>query len=251
MLSGIGPADHLNDKGIPVVKDLPGVGKNLRDHPQVQMTWKTFDDFEQDPLGPRIQLTLRYTAEGSPLRNDMLIHPFSFATESGIYLLSDEEPLGVGMIIAIYLAKGAGEITLNSTDPYEQPFLDYNYLTEEEDRRRFRDAVRMCVELAGSGPYSKYIEHRVGPTDADLESDEALDQFLLRNVRTSHHVSGTAKMGPASDDMAVVDQFGKVYGIDNLRVADASIMPDCIRANTNITAMVIGERIADFIKSGA
>jgi choline dehydrogenase len=158
--------------------------------------------------------------------------------------------MGVGMIIAIYLAKGAGEITLNSTDPYEQPFLDYNYLTEEEDRRRFRDAVRMCVELAQSDPYIKYIEHRVEPTDADLQSDEALDQFLLRNVRTSHHVSGTAKMGPASDDMAVVDQFGNVYGVDNLRVADASIMPDCIRANTNITAMVIGERIADFIKAG-
>ena len=250
MLSGIGPADHLRDKGIAVIKDAPGVGKNLRDHPQVQMTWKTFDDFEQDPLDPRIQLTLRYTAEGSPLRNDMLIHPFSYATESGIYLLSDDKPMGVGMIIAIYLAKGAGEITLNSTDPYEQPFLDYNYLTEEEDRRRFRDAVRMCVELAQSDPYIKYIEHRVEPTDADLQSDEALDQFLLRNVRTSHHVSGTAKMGPASDDMAVVDQFGNVYGVDNLRVADASIMPDCIRANTNITAMVIGERIVDFIKAG-
>jgi choline dehydrogenase len=250
MLSGIGPADHLRDMGVAVVKDLPGVGKNLRDHPQVQLTWKTVDDFEQDPLAPRIQLALRYTAENSPLRNDMFIHPFSYATESGIYLFSDEKPLGVGMIIALYLAKGAGEITLNSTDPYEQPFLNYNYLEEEEDRRRFREAIRICLRLAQSDAYREFIERTVEPTEAALESDETLDQWLLKSVRTSHHVSGTAKMGPASDDMAVVDQFGHVYGIDNLRVTDASIMPDCIRANTNVTAMVIGERIADFIKAG-
>ncbi|NQW16269.1 MAG: mycofactocin system GMC family oxidoreductase MftG [Chloroflexi bacterium] len=250
MLSGIGPADHLRDKGIDVVKDLPGVGKNLRDHPQVQLTWKTIDGFEQDALAPRIQLALRYTAENSPLRNDMFIHPFSYATEGGIYLLSDEKPLGVGMIIAIYLAKGAGEITLNSTDPYEQPFLDYNFLTEEEDRRRFREAVRICLDLAQSDAYREFIEHGVEPTEGELESDESLDQWLLENVRTSHHVSGTAKMGPASDNMAVVDQFGHVHGVDALRVADASIMPDCIRANTNATAMVIGERIADFVKAG-
>ena len=80
-LSGIGPADQLRDMGIPGIKDLPGVGKNLRDHPQVQLTWKTRDDFEQDPLAPRIQLALRYTAKNSPLRNDMFIHPFSYATE--------------------------------------------------------------------------------------------------------------------------------------------------------------------------
>jgi choline dehydrogenase len=250
MLSGIGPADHLRDMGIPVIKDLPGVGKNLRDHPQVQLTWKTRDDFEQDPLAPRIQLALRYTADDSPLRNDMFIHPFGFATESGIYLLSDQKPLGVGMIIALYLAKGAGEITLNSIDPHEQPFLNYDYLKEEEDRRRFREAVHIAINLAKSDAYSKFIEHSVEPTDAALESDESLDQWLLENVRTSHHVSGTAKMGPSSDEMAVVDQFGHVYGIDNLRVADASIMPDCIRANTNVTSMVIGERIADFIRAG-
>ena len=154
------------------------------------------------------------------------------------------------MIIALYLAKGAGEITLNSTDPHEQPFLNYDYLKEEEDRRRFREAVHIAINLAKSDAYSKFIEHLLKPPAAALASEESLDQWLLENVRTSHHISGTAKMGPSSDDMAVVDQFGHVYGIDNLRVADASIMPDCIRANTNVTSMVIGERIADFIKAG-
>lgn len=72
----------------------------------------------------------------------------------------------------------------------------------------------------------------------------------MREVTTFQHISGTCKMGPASDPLAVVDQYGKVHGLDNLRVVDASIMPDCIRANTNVTTMMIGERIADFIRQG-
>ena len=79
----------------------------------------------------------------------------------------------------------------------------------------------------------------------------ALDEWMLRTVSTSHHISSTCKMGPASDPMAVVDQLGRVYGVEGLRVADASIMPDCIRANTNITSMVIGERIAELMRYGA
>jgi choline dehydrogenase len=90
----------------------------------------------------------------------------------------------------------------------------------------------------------------VEPTDAELTSDAALDEYLLREVTTGQHISGTCKMGPASDPMAVVDQYGKVHGLQNLRVADASIMPDCIRANTNVTTMMIGERIADFVREG-
>ena len=88
------------------------------------------------------------------------------------------------------------------------------------------------------------------PTDADLQSDETLDEWMMKAVSTSHHISGTCKMGPASDPMAVVDQYGRVHGLEGLRVVDASIMPDCIRANTNVTAMVIGERVAEFIQQG-
>ncbi len=90
----------------------------------------------------------------------------------------------------------------------------------------------------------------VDPTASDLESDEALDDWIMREVSTSQHVSCTCKMGPASDAMAVVDQYGKVHGLEGLRVVDASIMPDCIRANTNVTTMMIGERVADFILEG-
>ena len=94
------------------------------------------------------------------------------------------------------------------------------------------------------------IQERLDPLPEDLLSLNALDDWIKRTAGTSHHVSSTCKMGPSSDDMAVVDQYGKVHGVNGLRVADVSIMPDCVRANTNATVMAIGERVADFISKG-
>jgi len=88
------------------------------------------------------------------------------------------------------------------------------------------------------------------PPKEVLSSDEALNDWIMREVTTSQHISCTCKMVPASDPMAVVDQYGHVHGVQGLRVVDASIMPDCIRANTNVTTMMIGERISDFILEG-
>ena len=107
--------------------------------------------------------------------------------------------------------------------------------------------MRIIVDLLEHNAFKKLVAERLAPTDTDLATDKALDEWLLRQVATSHHISSTCKMGPDSDPMAVVDQYGKVYGVEELRVADASIMPDCIRANTNVTTMVIGERISDFM----
>ena len=154
------------------------------------------------------------------------------------------------MIAAIYLAESAGEILLRTTSPRIQPFLDYNLLATEFDRRRMRESVQICLDLAEKDSLADLIESRRFPTDAEIESEQALDDWMMRNVRTSHHISGTCKMGPADDSMSVVDQYARMHGIEGLRVADASIRPDCIRANTNATSMVIGERVADFIKEG-
>jgi choline dehydrogenase-like flavoprotein len=131
-----------------------------------------------------------------------------------------------------------------------QPCLDYRYLEDEFDRRRMREMVRRGVQLVEHEDFKTIIEERIEPTDAELASDEALNEYLLREVTTGQHISGTCKMGPGSDPMAVVDQHGRVHGLQNLRVVDASIMPNCIRANTNVTTMMIGERIADFIRQG-
>jgi choline dehydrogenase len=110
-----------------------------------------------------------------------------------------------------------------------------------------RGAVRTCVELAQQAPLSEVIEERINPTDGDLATDDTLDAWLLANVGTQHHSSGTCKMGPAADSMAVVDQYLKVHGLQGLRVVDASVMPDVVRANTNATTIMIAERAADWI----
>ena len=159
-------------------------------------------------------------------------------------------PVGIRMSVSIYLARGSGELRLTSRDPNEQPYLDYNYLQEPFDRQRLRDGVRMVVDLAEHADFRDIVEDRIEPTDADLESDDALDDWLMREVSTAQHISCTCKMGPASDSMAVVDQYGRVHGLEGLRIVDASIMPDCIRANTNVTTMMIGERVSDFIRQG-
>ncbi|CUV01507.1 Choline dehydrogenase [hydrothermal vent metagenome] len=226
------------------------MGQNLRDHPAVWITWRTKEGFPLDGLAPRMQLTLRYTAENSDLRNDMKISMQSFATEPVNQGGGRMEPLGIRMTSGIYLAAGAGELRLESADPAVQPILDYNYLKEESDVRRLRESVRICVELGEHESFKDIIQERIAPTDAELESDDALDEWIQRVVTTSQHISCTCKMGPSSDPMAVVDQYGKVHGLEGLRVVDASIMPDCIRANTNVTTLMIGERVSDFIQNG-
>ena len=113
-----------------------------------------------------------------------------------------------------------------------------------------REAIRLGVRCAADPAFSDIVLERIMPTDEELESDESLNDWLRRNSGTSHHISGTCKMGPDSDLLSVVDQFLKVKGVDGLRVADASIMPDCIRANTNATTIMIGEKVSDFIKDG-
>ena len=113
-----------------------------------------------------------------------------------------------------------------------------------------REMVRTCVDLGNGDEFKEFVEYRIEPTEEELASDDALDAFCARDVTTGQHISGTCKMGPSSDAMAVVDQHGRVHGLENLRIADASVMPNCIRANTNVTTMMIGERIADFIRSG-
>lgn len=250
LLSGIGAAAHLRDIGVPLVHDLPGVGENLRDHPQVQTAWRTHPAYVQDARNPRLQLTLRYTAKDSHLRNDMLLHPLSCLTENPLEGGDPTLPIGVAITCMLDSAMGSGRLRLQSPQPHVHPRLDYNYLREPFDRQRLREAVHIALQLAEHEAYRDILAARLQPLDADLVSDDTLDAWMMRVVRTSHHSSGTCKMGPASDPMAVVDQYGKVHGLDGLRVIEASVMPDCIRANTNVTTMMIGEYLADLIRQG-
>jgi choline dehydrogenase len=250
MLSGVGPADQIRAVGLPVVHDLPGVGQNLRDHPIVPVTYRVKPGHVMNEHDPRLQMIATWTAEGSHLRRDLMIVTLSHAVEEWYRGDEGQKPVGFRFVTILELAAGAGEIRLTSADPDVQPSLDYNYLQEEFDRKRMREGIRLSVKLAEHPGLAALIQERIAPTDAELATDESLDTFMRRIASTGHHISCTCKMGPASDPMAVVDQYGKVHGIVGLRVADASIMPDCIRANTNVTTMMIGEHIADFIRQG-
>jgi choline dehydrogenase len=247
--SGVGPAHELEKLGIEIIHDSPGVGKNLRDHCMVLPVLRTKPGVPIDERAPRLQVALRYTASGSTWRNDMFLLTSSQATAAGVAVQSP--PIGFYLAPCIYLAASAGELTLTSTDPHVQPALDYNYLGDPCDVERLREGMHITLEMLEHPSFQEIVAERVTPTNEDISSQAKLDAWIKREVTTSHHSSGTCKMGPASDAMAVVDQFGKVHGLEGLRVADASIMPDCIRANTNVTTMVIGERIADLIKEGS
>ena len=245
LLSGIGPEDHLKQMGIEIQHALPGVGQNLRDHPNVRIPVKVKDDFQLDPSAPRTQLALRYTAAGSNDRNDMQILQSSFSSPMGGDPLEGE---GIRMTCIIELAAGAGELTLASTSPHDQPNLNYRYLEDPWDRERLREGVRICLKLLENESYQGFVEHCITPTDKDLESNDTLDQWLLENVTTTQHISGTCKMGLLSDPTAVVDQYCHVHGLEGIMVVDVSVLPDCVRANTNATTIMIAERVADWMK---
>ncbi len=245
MLSGVGPADHLRSLGIQSLLDLPGVGQNLRDHPKVDCLLLMKKGFPLAPITMKTQIGLRYTAEGSTDRNDLQILAHAMPFPVGEH---PQDGHALQLICVLEMARGAGELKLTSSDPHIQPHLDYRYLTDPWDRQRLREAVRLTIALTEHGSYSEIADSIISPTQEDLASEDALDSWLLKNVSSCQHISGTCKMGPASDPMAVVDQNCRVHGVEGLRVVDASIMPNVIRANTNATTIMIGERAADLIK---
>ena len=251
----MGPAEHLEELEIPVVLDLPGVGRNLNDHPKVYVTWRVRDDYSRGVAPDRGSVTLRYTSPGSEYRNDIYLSLSAFVVPrvKALKVPDDIEvasPDLAEMMLALLRPVSRGELKLASTDPKVQPLLDYNYLTEPSDRDRLRHGVRRALELADHEGLRELLGERLEPSDRDLASDEALDVWMMRDVVTFSHISGTCRMGPSSDPMAVVDQHGRVRGLEGLRVADASIMPDLVTAPINPAVLMIGERMADLVRQG-
>jgi choline dehydrogenase-like flavoprotein len=241
LLSGLGPAAHLRAHGIAVVRDVPSVGHNLRNHPSASVRARAADGFAMDPEAPRNQVSLRCTATGSKARNDLQITPTSshpVGDTSGVFRIGCRVELPVG----------AGVLSLASADPEVHPKIQYQSLKDPHDREPLREAVRLAAALLRQEAFKGIIAACLAPTEQALASDAALDAWLLQTAGNAHHTSGTCKMGPASDPMAVVDQYGRMHGIQGLRVVDASIMPNVTRSNTNATTIMIAERVADWIR---
>jgi choline dehydrogenase-like flavoprotein len=258
MLSGVGPAAQLRSLGIPIVQDMPGVGQNLKDHPKVYVTWEINKGYPVEAKPARGGACLRCTAPGSDWPNDISINMGAFVTERVPWSEAMRRSQGgegtphrrIEMMVALLLPVSTGELRLLSPAPQIQPNLDYNYLADPFDRQRLRAGVRLALALAEHNDLKAIIGPLLEPAAADVASDAALDAWLLRQATTYSHISGTCKMGPGTDPMAVVDQYGKVHGLEGLRIVDASIMPNLVRAPINPTVVMMGERLAALIRQG-
>ena len=249
MRSGVGPAPHLRDLGIPVVHDLPGVGQNLKEHPSVVLLALPKDDVIVSGH-PLQQMGLRFTATGSDEENDMQMYMWSQDAEFTPQLRMVVPGVDYLFMLCVTLQrpKSTGTVSLRNADPHEQPEIHINLLADEEDTRRMADGVRRAWQLLHSPAIAQHTAMVLSPTAEQVGDDDPLRQFLYERVSHLVHPVGTCRMGPASDALAVVDATGRVHGLEGLRVADASIMPNIPRANTNLTAIMIGERVADFMR---
>jgi hypothetical protein len=227
-----------------VLQDAPGVGANLRNHPIAPISFRVKEGITLAPDASGVRIALRYTAKGSKEPNDMMM------TTSSVFNPYTGEQLAdrIGRIsCVIELPAGAGFVKLASSDPTVQPKFDYRYFSHTEDMRRMRDGIRLAAKLLETDAYKEVSASKVAPTEEILATDDALDLWIRQIVGTARHVSGTCKIGPDSDPMAVVDQQCRVKGFQGLWIADSSVMPQVPRANTNATAIMIGERVADWV----
>jgi choline dehydrogenase len=240
MRSGIGPAGHLRQFGIPVVADLPGVGANLADHPAVSV------DLGYDPPvrpAPVFQVAATLHSEdadgnGPPDLQCLVGGPFANRSCGSFFL-------GV----ALLKPWSRGTVRLRSADPSAAPRIDLGYFREPADLDRLAAGlgrVRESATAAAIAELSGGVELAPG-RDVANGDPQGLREWIRRNAWTYHHPVGTCAMGPAPDSGAVVDASGEVHGVSGLSVADASVMPDIPSANTHIPTVMIAERIASLL----
>ena len=264
-LSGVGPADHLQDHGIDVIADRAGVGANLQDHINAPLMYRVNQPFTVNDilnrLTSRISEGLKYLFQ----RRGLLGMGVSYAAgyikahpnaatpdiQHQIMLFSSElvggpvDPYsGCALIIALMRPESRGTVMIKSNDPTVPPEIIPNYLTAEKDRETLIMGIKKGREIMSQSVIRKYIveETRPGP---ECVSDDDFLAFLDKRARTSYHPVGTCRMG--ADAEAVVDARLRVNGVQGLRVVDGSIMPALVSGNTNAPIIMIGEKAADMI----
>ena len=260
LLSGIGPSDQLKEFRIPLVHELPGVGQSLWNHLSAHLTFKVKDGMTLSTSLDAPHFSLHYTSRESREINDMALKTSTVVDEReervpGLrskYLTKEVPPDRAARIsCTLGLPEGSGYVRLASSDPGIQPSFNYCYLQNSNDIRRVREGLRFGARLLESDAYKDVVDYRISPADEILSDDDALDLWIRQTVGTARHVSGTCRMGPDSDPMAVVDQYCQVKGVQKLWVADASVVPRIPRSGgLHPTALMIGERVVEWIAAG-
>ena len=268
MLSGLGPADHLTATGVPVVLDLPGVGRNLIDHPEVPVISVANGPYGYYRQGVGWRMLMnginfklfgngRITSTGfeagafvNPIDRDGVPSIQAFCVPI-VYLDRDlskvfEDTYGVTITTVLVKPKSRGYVELRSANPDAMPLVSPHLLKDPDDMATMIAGQRFFRDVLLTGPLGKRVEKVIAPAGPDL-SDEAMAAHCRRFVKTNYHPASTARMGADGDRMAVCDARMRVRGVDNLRVADMSAVPNINAGNTNAPAMMLGDRCADFI----
>ena len=268
MLSGIGDAEQLKDNGITPLHDLPGVGKNLQDHLQARLVYKcnepTLND-EVRSLYNQMRIALKYALfRSGPMTMaaslatgflktrpdvetpDIQFHVQPWSADSpgeGVHPFS-----AFTMSVCQLRPESRGEIRLAGPDPATYPKIIPNYLSTETDCRTLVEGVRIARRIARHAPLSSKIAEEYRPSETlGMDDYEGTLDWARNNSVSIYHPTGTCKMGSGPD--SVVDSALRVQGIQGLRVADCSIMPEIVSGNTNAPAIMIGEKAADLIRT--
>ena len=265
-LSGVGPAEELRAHGIPVVHDLRGVGENLQDHLEFY-----FQVACKEPITLYSSINLRSRAligarwllrkDGLGATNhfetcgfirsrpgvpypDIQYHFLPMAVAYDGSTLAQEH--GFQAHVGPMRTKSRGWVRLASPDPHDKPRILFNYLSEPDDWTEMRACVRLTREIFAQTAFDRYRGRELQP-GADVQTDEQIDAFIRAKVESAYHPSCSCKMGSAHDSMAVVDPDTRVYGLENLRVVDSSIMPSVTTGNLNAPTIMLAEKAADHI----
>ena len=264
MLSGVGPASHIKEKGIEVIKNIPGVGRNLQDHLEtyIQQECNTSDTLYKyinkfNMIKAGIQWFLNKSGpcstsfleaggfcKSSPDKEypNIQFHFFpSFVIDHGKV---DPDAHGYQLHASLNQPKSRGNIELNTSNPYDHPKIQFNYLEDEYDLNETVKCIHVAREILKQNSMKPYAGKEIGPGD-HAQNEEEIKEYIRSKAETAYHPSCTLKMGV--DDMAVVNEKLKVNGLQNLRVADASVMPEITSGNLNAPTLMIAERAADFI----
>jgi len=266
LLSGIGPAAELKSKGITVVANRPGVGKNLQDHLElyIQMASKKPVSLYKywNPIG-KAWVGLRwFISKSGPGASNQFESAAFIRSKAGVEYPDIQYhflPLAVrydGKLpvkghgfqahVGPMRSQSRGYVTLRSSDPKEPPKIQFNYMSHESDWIDFRNCIRLTREIFSQPAFEPFADSEISP-GKEVQSDEQLNDFIRDNVESAYHPCGTCKMGDKSDPMSVVDPETRVIGVDKLRVADSSIFPQITNGNLNAPSIMVGEKASDHI----
>ena len=266
MLSGIGPAAHLAQHGIPVVADRAGVGQNLQDHLELYIQaaasqpvslYSYWNLLGKAYVGARWLLTKTGPGASNQFESaafirsaagvdypDIQYHFLPIAVRYDGQVAAEGH--GFQAHTGPMRSPSRGSVTLRSADPEDAPVIRFNYMAHEKDWADFRTAIRLTREIFAQEAFAPYFKHEIQP-GKDVQTDDELNGFIREHVESAYHPCGTAKMGRADDPMAVVDPEARVIGVDGLRLADSSIFPQITNGNLNAPSIMVGEKAADHI----